>query len=303
MGVFDFCSPSQTGLGLEILRIVPLIHAAFQAGLRARVWTFHPLVFDDRSVDIVPLQGGWAPLLPPAGASHGAVWLPSTHKQGPYVCHWAVNAARARGFVALDGSAVDCRCAGSYPKLVDGIAKHLFSSTSFDHATEGDTTTTGLYPPDTLGPGDEAPTVLNLIGAHGSEKGLSDAAVACAVADRIGRTFPRRQFVLFLHARVCANQTAAVSAPNVRLLLHLDSDSRPARLLHRDSVVISVDGGMAHAAIYRGCRLILIGLTHWLNDTAYLYEQTKIYRLRTMKELSEATLADAITSELSGIWP
>jgi len=142
--------------------------------------------------------------------------------------------------------------------------------------------------------------VLNLTGAHGNGKGLTDAAVPCAVADQVAKAYPQRQFVLLLHARVCAGQTASVTAPNLRILMHLDCDPRVARLLHRAALVITVEGGLAHAALYRGCTVILIGLAHWLNETAYLYDPRRIGGKCVLAALTEGVLFDAIAGVLAG---
>lgn len=294
--VFDLCSPSMTGMGLEIARTLPLLLAARRSGYRPRLWTFHPWAFNDADLEIIPLQQGWAPLLPPAAPGLGAVWLPSHHPQGPYVCPGALSAARERGFQALDAAGIDPNRAGSLTDWVAATAHRLFPSQCAVAINEPGW---GLYPADALLSGTNALTVLNLIGAHGNEKGLADAAIACAVADRIAIANPQRQFVLLLHARVCAGQTATLTSPNTHLLKHLDCDPRVARLLHRTVLVITVEGGLAHAALYRGCTVILIGLAHWLDETAYLYDPRRAVKRCALAGLTEDALATGIMDVLA----
>lgn len=286
-----------TGMGLEILRTLPLLHAACCAGFRPRLWTFHPLAFNDDNIEIVPLQQGWTPLLPPVMQGLGAVWLPGNHPQGPYVCRCALNVARERGFHPLDEAGIDLHRAGSLPAFVAESARRLFpESGQFDKYNAG----WGMYPADSLAEGVMAPTVLNLIGAHGNNKGVSDAALACTVASRVAAAYPQRQFVLLLHARVCAAQCTIVTASNVRILVHLDCDPRVARLLHRTAPVVTVEGGLAHSALQRGCPVILIGLAHWLNETAYLYDPQHNARRSIVAEFSVDELTQVIAGELAG---
>jgi len=212
---FDICSPSCTGMGLEILRTVPLINMARSRGLRVRLWTFHPLAFDDRAVEIFPLQQGHRPLLPNCAdalsVNRGVVWLPHDHPNGPYVCREAFEAALLRGFRQLDEE-FENMTPGAYPARVKRFCLDIFSQKP-EILTEP---SCPLYPADSESTTNGQQVILNLIGAHGKEKGLSEASVACEVANRVGKNFPNIQILLLLHARVCGGQAPTIREPNVR---------------------------------------------------------------------------------------
>lgn len=265
---FDICSPACTGLGLEILRMIPLGARAISAGWIPRLWTFHPLVFNDRNAAIVPLQFGHKPLLPITDHSHsrGVFFNPQEYQNGPYVCREAMEAARVSGFTMIDPSGIDASVPGAYPDFIRDSANAIFEGTSPQDAPAREL----LYP------ADEYPVfphriLLNLIGAHGTDKGLDNADAACHVGGALASAFPDIQFILTLHSRVCAGQSFHTVAPNLEILIHMDCDSRVARLLSPRTSVVSVEGGLAHAALFRGLNLLLVGTRAWLESTAFLY--------------------------------
>lgn len=295
---FDICSPSCTGMGLEILRTVPLINMARARGLRVRLWTFHPLAFDDRAVEIFPLQQGHRPLLPNYDeallVNRGAVWLPHDHPNGPFVCQDALEAALLRGFRQLDEE-YENMTPGAYPARVYRFGQDMFGKEPEIFKEQS----CPLYPADSESTTSGLQVVLNLIGAHGREKGLSDAFVACKVADHIGAKFPNVQILLLLHARVCGGQTPTINEPNVRLLIHIDSDSRVSRFLNLNSLVISVEGGLAHSVIYRRGQLVMIGKEDWLKETAYLYPKEGVFQRNYVTSFSENDLIKCISNIIS----
>jgi len=287
-------------MGLEILRNVPLINAARRSGWHVRVWTFHPLAFDDCALDIIPLQQGHNPLLPLCDADahiqQGAFWLPHSHPNGPYVCHWALEVARKRRFKPLEAQICDLR-PGAYPAIAEQFAKELFGCSESNDVQQR----CPLYPADAEDVGEANTVVLNLIGAHGNQKGLSQARLACEVAFRIGNKFPDFKFILLLHSRVCAGQSFKKLAPNVVYLIHQDCDSRVSRLLSKNRHVITVEGGLAHSVIHRGGRLTVIGEESWLNSTAYLYPEYAKLKRRIMQSFSEDEFVRIITECLDSI--
>jgi hypothetical protein len=139
---------------------------------------------------------------------------------------------------------------------------------------------------------------VNLIGAHGHSKGISDSSLVRKIAVRVGEYFPNNNFVFLLNARVCSGQVIDSVMPNVRFLLHLDTDSRVSRILNPNSVVITVEGGLAHAALHRGCKLTILGLADWLNKTAYLYPLDNSFRTQTLESFSELALLKAILESI-----
>ena len=291
--IFDIVSPSYTGLGLEVLRTAPLIRAALRTGQRPRLWTFHPGAFDGRQYDVVPLQQGWEPLLPISekhSCSNGVVWLPHTHRRGPYVCKRSLAEALACGWKGLDDKTMPIE-PGAYPTFVREIAEQMFGD---DGAPGMDIDP--LYPADV---GVEATSiVLNLVGAHGKEKGLTDASAVCAVVNRLADVFLLHSCLVLLHARVCAGQRAVLSGRNIRALIHLDSDALVARCIGRNTKVITVEGGLAHFAIHRGISPVVVGLPSWLNKTSYLYPAEQKFTRCTVDSLDVNALVGAIENQL-----
>jgi hypothetical protein len=282
-------------MGLEILRNVPLIQGACRAGLRPRLWTFHPQAFDDHVVDLVPLQQGIDPLFPAEnGRVRGVFWMPHAHPQGPYVCRRTLAEGAARGFRPLRDADVDVTKPGCYPAWLSEQVAALFA----DDPPQAADLSCPLYPSDAMDEGEMPPVVINLVGAHGTEKGISDARAVAEVGSIIGRMFPHRRFVFLLHARVCAGQSVQCMQENVRLLVHLDCDPRVARLLHPNAPVITVEGGLAHSALYRGCQLTLIGLADWLRQTAYLYPAPDKFDIETLPSFAVDELCEAINRAL-----
>lgn len=296
--IFDLCSPSCTGVGFEILRTVPLIKAAKSAGWHVRLWTFHPLAFDDNVIDLIPLQQGYLPLLPKVHTpdsqkNMGVVWMPHNHSDGPYVCRRALSAAQSRGFLLLNGD-ISNTLPGSYPTLVNNLALKLFNIDQTNNPKTG-------CP---LSPAQQDPTIqpsiiLNLIGAHGTEKGLSDTETACIIANDIGQKFSKFNFTLLLNARVCAGQSFNITAPNVKILIHLDSDSRVSKILHHNTLTITIEGGLAHSVIYRNGLLALIGQEKWLRQTAYLYPSNTNNSYNIISSFSINDLTRIITTILN----
>ena len=293
---YDICSPSCTGLGLEILRTVPLIQAARNIGLRPRLWTFHPLAYDDQKVDLIPLAQNQLPLLPAdeSQALSGSVWMPHSHPNGPYVCSDALLVALERNFRQLQFGITDYSKAGAYPTKVAKVAALLgdvnVPPCIRDHP---------LYPADSLQNGEEPPIVVNLIGTNGDCKGLAKASLVAKIAASVGAVFSKNEFVFLLNSRVCSGQTVPSTSRNVRILMHLDSDSRVARLLHPNAHVITVEGGLAHAALYRGCKLTIIGLASWLNETAYLYPFPNEFNVQKLNSFSVQDFIGALVESIA----
>ena len=260
---FEIVSPSCTGLGLEVLRTAPLIRAALRTGWQPRLWTFHPGAFDTNQLEVVPLQQGWDPLLPFSenyARSDGVLWLPHAHPQGPYICERTLAEGLMRGCMGLDAQYLTGE-PGVYPAFVRKAALRIFGD---DGAPGKDVDP--LYPADADTGGSSI--VLNLVGAHGGEKGLADAHAVCAVASQLANRFLDRSWLVFLNARVCAGQRAVVSGRNIRKVVHLDSDAQVARRLGRNGKVITVEGGLAHFAIHRGISPVVVGTPRWLDETA-----------------------------------
>lgn len=289
--IVDICSPSCTGLGLEILRSVPLIQAIRSSGFRPRLWTFHPLAYDDCKVDLVPLVQHQLPLIPDhkAGSTKGVVWMPHSHPNGPYVCKTTLRVALERNFEQLEILNTDFPKAGAYPAEIARMASRLGVADEAWSISDNP-----LYPPDSHPSEVSQPIIVNLIGTNGNCKGLSDAYLVKKIADSISKDFPSNKFVFLLNARVCSGQLIDSLLPNVRFLLHLDTDSRVSRILNPNAVVITVEGGLAHAALYRGCKLTILGLEDWLNKTAYLYPLNSSYRIKTVESFSEPALLEAV---------
>ncbi len=288
--LFEIISPSCTGLGLEVLRTAPLIRAALRTGWRPRLWTFHPGAFDGSQIEIVPLQQGWEPLLPFA-ENHvrfrGVVWLPHAHPQGPYVCNRSLAEGIEHGCELLVTQSMSCE-PGAYPAFVREIAFRIFG----EDGAPGDDIDP-LYPADSE-VGTSTPIVLNLVGAHGIVKGLSDVGTVCSVANRLAGSFIDQKWLVLLNARVCAGQRAIMSGRNIRTLVHLDSDAMVARCISRNALVITIEGGLAHFSIHRGLQPVVVGVQSWLDETAYLYPTDSCFRRCEVATFDANTLVETI---------
>jgi len=293
--IFDLCSPSLTGLGLEIIRTINILKAAFKSGFHCRLWTFHPLIFNDSCFEIIPLQQSWLPLLPAATQTVGAIWMPSSHLNGPYVCTHSVDEAINRGFRLLKEPKIFDR-KGALPAFVNEVAENLFPRSGFTRCVGPGW---GLYPADELTAEEVPPIILNFIGAHGQEKGSSNVLIVMDSANNIARAFPAYHFYLLLHARILSGQEVSSRAQNLTLLMHLDEDPRVSRLLHRSAKVITVEGGLAHSAIERECSVTLLGHKDWLNKIDYLYSPENFFRKTYLLNFSEIELTKAVIGVIS----
>lgn len=290
---FEIVSPSYTGLGLEVLRNAPIIRGALRKGWLPRLWTFHPSAFNDSHIDIIPLQEGWEPVVPAfvdQSRGHGVVWLPHGRQHGPYVCIRSFREGVSQGFRILDDSQVSRRKPGAYPVFVADTTARLLGN---DGAVGDDIDPLQAGETHSLNP----EVVLNLVGAHGTEKGLRSTADTCGVADRLAGRYGAKSWMVLLNSRVCAGQSLAEVRPNIRTLTHTDSDIRIARRISRLGKVITVEGGLAHFAVQRGAVPLVVGLRHWLDETAYLYpDDGRIVRCDV-----DALDVDTLVTTLGGI--
>lgn len=282
--MIDIISPSKTGMGLEIIRAQSLVNMLIDNNFNVRVWTFHPYLFDEIKATVIPLQEGIEPITPDfSEINHGAVWIPHEGQNGPYICKTSLKISNLKNFEILNDTKLNFATPAALPAYVEKSARIL--NKKF----------TNIEEKSNRNECNSKKIVINLIAAHGTEKGLTNFNYVSNILNTIAENFPSLDFYFFINANVCKGSRIFFNkSKNVKFLIHTESDIRIQKAINESILIISVEGGLIHYSQAQKKNFFMLTTKAWHEKIAYLYTEEIMNSTFYVKDYSYESLVSAL---------